>query len=575
MHFLSQVVKNQMKKLWVHTPYDAEEVAYLHQTLKINPIFCQLLVQRNIKTYEMAERFFRPDLNHLHDPFLMKGMEKAVRRIVKAIIKKEKILVYGDYDVDGTTSVALMYLFLKQYHEHIDFYIPDRSEEGYGVSMQGVEYAAEHNFSLILSLDCGIKAVEQVKAASEKGIDFIVCDHHLPEAALPNAVAVLNPKQKDCPYPYKELSACAVGFKLAQAFALFNDIDFENLKALLDLVVVSLACDLVPLTGENRVLAHWGLERLNNSPRVGLEAIRIILNRAAVYSVQDIVFGIGSMINAAGRLEHAKQAVNLLIEDNKARALEKARQLATKNQKRREIQAHIVEEALALVEGNARFGDEKATVLYKEDWHKGVIGIVASRMMETYYRPTIVLTKSREKVVGSARSVGSFDIHEALNRCKDLLLNFGGHKYAAGLTLEIDKLVEFKQRFEHVVQQSIVKEALKPVQIIDAEITLDAINPKFWKILKQFAPFGPGNMRPVFLSKSLKDTGRSKLIREQHIQLIVHRETLDPMQGIAFNFGKYFGKVATRRPFQACYVVEENAFRKQSKLRINVKDLRF
>ena len=575
MHFLSQVVKNQMKKLWVHTPYDAEEVAYLHQTLKINPIFCQLLVQRNIKTYEMAERFFRPDLNHLHDPFLMKGMEKAVRRIVKAIIKKEKILVYGDYDVDGTTSVALMYLFLKQYHEHIDFYIPDRSEEGYGVSMQGVEYAAEHSFSLILSLDCGIKAVEQVKAASEKGIDFIICDHHLPEAALPNAVAVLNPKQKDCPYPYKELSACAVGFKLAQAFALFNDIDFENLKALLDLVVVSLACDLVPLTGENRVLAHWGLERLNNSPRVGFEAIRIILNRAAVYSVQDIVFGIGPMINAAGRLEHAKQAVNLLIEDNKARALEKARQLATKNQKRREIQAHIVEEALALVEGNARFGDEKATVLYKEDWHKGVIGIVASRMMETYYRPTIVLTKSRGKVVGSARSVGGFDIHEALNRCGDLLLNFGGHKYAAGLTLEIDKLVEFKQRFEHVVQQSIVKEALKPVQIIDAEITLDAINPKFWKILKQFAPFGPGNMRPVFLSKSLKDTGRSKLIREQHIQLIVHREALDPMQGIAFNFGKYFGKVATRRPFQACYVVEENAFRKQSKLRINVKDLRF
>lgn len=564
-----------MEKRWVFTPYNSEEAEGLYDVLKINPVFCQLLVQRGIRTYEMAERYFRPSLEHLHDPFLMKGMEKAVRRIVKAIIKKEKILVYGDYDVDGTTATALMYTFLKKYHDLINFYIPDRYKEGYGISMDGVEYAAENDYTLVIALDCGIKAVRQVEAAKEKGVDFIICDHHLPDEELPDAVAILNPKQKGCLYPYKELSGCAVGFKLVQGFALFNDIDLSEVEPLLDLVVVSLTCDFVPLTGENRILAYHGLEYLNKSPRMGLEAARTILNRGELYNVRDIVFGIGPMINAAGRLEHAKYAVDLLLETNKTKAFEKAQQLADKNQERRDIEAAIVKEALALVGEDVTFGDKKTTVLYKEDWHKGVVGIVASRMVDEYHRPTVVLTESGGKVVGSARSVGDFDIHHALDQCKDLFVNFGGHKHAAGLTLELDKLEEFKQRFENVVQQSISKENLRPTQRIDAEVALKDIDHKFWKILKQFAPFGPDNMRPVFFSKFMKDTGYSKLIKDLHIKLVVRQDGSDPIEGIAFNFGDYFDDVSARKPFHACYVVEENVFRGRSKIQINIKDMKF
>lgn len=564
-----------MKKRWKFTEYNPEEAEELHNSLRVHPIFCQLLVQRGIKTFDQAERFFRPNLAHLHDPFLMKGMETAVRRIEQALIKKEKVLIYGDYDVDGTTAVSTVMTFFSKYHNAIDYYIPDRYKEGYGISMQGMEYAIQNRYGLIIALDCGIKGHEPIAFAKSKGIDCIVCDHHLPDATLPDAVAILNPKQEDCDYPYKELSGCAIGFKLIEAFAQYNDIPFEEVTDLLDLVAVSLACDFVPLTGENRTMAYFGLQKLNENPRMGLKVAKQLLERQPQYNIRDIVFGIGPLINAAGRIEHAKEAANLLLATEEQVAYNYAKNLMLKNQERRDIEKQIVKEAHVLVDDDVSFGDKKTTVLYRPHWHKGVVGIVASRMVDSFFKPTVILTQSDGKLVGSVRSAGGFDIHEALEQCDDLLLNWGGHKYAAGLTLEEKNLEAFKNRFDNVVATSLAPQQHKPTQRIDAEVELKAVDQKFWNILKQFAPFGPENMRPVFFSKFLKDTGYSKLIKDQHIKLVVRQGDSKPIEGIAFGYADYFEDLVARKPFHLCYVLEENVYMGKSKLQVNVKDIRF
>lgn len=565
-----------MQKRWEFTEYDVAEAMELHQQLNVNPIFCQLLVQRGIRTYDEAKKYFRPQLSHLHDPFLMKNMETAVHRIVEAIIKKEKILIYGDYDVDGTTSVALMYTFLSDFHELLDFYIPDRYKEGYGISIKGVEYAAKNNCSLVVALDCGIKAFEAIDFANDKGIDFIICDHHLPEEKLPEAYAILNPKQKDCSYPYKELSGCGIGFKLAEAFAQLYNLSFEEkIIPLLDLVAVSVACDFVPMTGENRVLAHFGLQQLNQQPRLGLHRLSEMLHKADNYTVRDIVFGIGPHINAAGRIEHANTAVQLLVSTEDAMATELSQDLISKNQKRRNIEHQIVLEAKEMVEHDVAFGEKKALVLFKEDWHKGVVGIVASKMVDEYHKPSIILTESNGRIVGSARSVLGFDIHAAIAQCEDLLVNFGGHKYAAGLTIKPANLEAFTQRFQMIVSQSISSTHEYPIQRIDAELNIDLINDKFWNLLNQFAPFGPLNMRPVFSSKQVKDTGYSKLIKDRHIKLVIQQKDSAPIEGIAFGQGQHMTNLLAHKPFEVCYVIEENNFKGRSKLQLNVKDIRF
>lgn len=564
-----------MKKRWKFTEYNPDEAEELHNNLRVHPIFCQLLVQRGIKTFDQAERFFRPKLAHLHDPFLMKDMETAVRRIEQALIKKERILIYGDYDVDGTTAVSTMVTFFAKYHKAIDYYIPDRYKEGYGVSMQGIEYAIQNRYNLIIALDCGIKGHEPIAFAKSKGIDFIVCDHHIPDETLPEAVAILNPKQEDCDYPYKELSGCAIGFKLIEAFAQYNNIPFEEVTDLLDLVAVSLACDFVPLTGENRTLAYFGLQKLNENPRMGLKMAKQLLERQPNYNIRDIVFGIGPLINAAGRIEHAKEAANLLLATDEQVAYNYAKNLMLKNQERRDIEKQIVKEAHVLVDDDVSFGDKKTTVLYRPHWHKGVVGIVAARMVDSFFKPTVILTQSEGKLVGSVRSAGGFDIHEALEQCDDLLVNWGGHKYAAGLTLEEKNLEAFKKRFDNVVATSLAPQQNKPTQRIDAEVELKAVDKKFWNILKQFAPFGPENMRPVFFSKFLKDTGYSKRIKTEHIKLVVRQGDSKPIEGIAFGYGEYFEDLVARKPFHLCYVLEENVYMGKSKLQVNVKDIRF
>lgn len=576
---------------------DKQNVRNLSDALGIDEILASLLVQRGITTFDEAKDFFRPSLSHLHDPFLMKDMDKAVDRLQLAMQNGEKILIYGDYDVDGTTAVALIYTYLKNLinKKKIEFYIPDRYEEGYGISYKGIDYAAENGFGLVIVLDCGIKAVEKIEYANEKGVDFIICDHHRPGDEIPNAVAVLDSKRVDCQYPYKELSGCGVGFKLVTALSMRLGRPIEEVYALMDFVAVSIAADIVPITGENRVLAYFGLKLLNRRPRPGIEAVlrhanirrrdenpdsdvesQNVLEREM--TISDLVFLIGPRINAAGRLEKASDSVRLLIATNYEHAEKLASSINDLNAKRREFDNAITEEALAMIEADEKMRLAKSTVIFNENWHKGVIGIVASRLTDSYYRPTIVLTRSGNLITGSARSIKNFDIYDAIDDCSDLLEHFGGHKYAAGLSLKPENLPAFAERFEKYVSEHLENEELVPELNVDIRLNFSDITPKFVRILKQFAPFGPGNLSPVFLSDNVVDTGYSRAVgNHKHLKLTVMQKDNpdDTFAGIAFQKGDLFDRIHEKEPFSMCYYVEENFWLGKTTLQLNVKDIKF
>ena len=568
---------------------DPEKSRELSQGLGIDPVLGGLLVQRGINTIGEANSFFNPSLGNLHDPFLMKDMDKAIRRISGAIANQEKILVYGDYDVDGTSAVSLVYTFLQNFHSRLDYYIPDRYDEGYGISFKGIDYAAATNVRLIIALDCGIKAVEKVAYASEKGIDFIICDHHRPGAALPSAAAVLDPKRSDCPYPYKELSGCGIGFKLIQAYSQVNGLPFSNLTQYLDLVAISIASDIVDITGENRILAYYGLRLINTRPRPGLEAL---LRYSAMMknddgqggcvfvrelTITDLVFMIGPRINAAGRIESGKNSVRLLITKDPEEAKRVAVQINAHNNERKTLDTLATQQALAMIAADETLKAAKSTVIYHPDWHKGVIGIVASRLTETYYRPTIVLTLSNGLITGSARSVRDFDIYDVVDACSDLLEHFGGHKFAAGLSLKPENLEPFKRRFESAVRERLQGAELIPVLEVDAELPLHVINSRFFTVLKQFAPFGPGNMSPIFMTKGVIDAGGSRVVGKNHLKLsVVHPDIPGgPFSAIAFQQGERYEMIGKQVPFNICYHIEENEWNGSVTLQLNVKDIRF
>ncbi len=554
---------------------DVDKLVY---ELNISYVLANLLVQRGINTYDHAKDFFRPNLENLHDPFLMNDMEAAVDRLNKAITENEKILIYGDYDVDGTTSVALTYSFLRKYHNNIDYYIPDRYSEGYGVSYKGIDYASDHKVSLIIALDCGIKAVDKINYAIRKGIDFIICDHHKPGDKLPAAVAVLNPKRLDSTYPFSELSGCGVGFKLLQAFSLRNNIPFEELLNYIDLLAVSIASDIVSITGENRIFTYYGLKKLEENPCTGLKAIKCVAGiDDKPITVEDIVFRIGPRINAAGRMESGKQAVDLLISVNPDEAFVLCDKINTHNQTRRNIDKNITEEAIKEIKSfNKKY--KYSTVLYNPAWHKGVVGIVASRLIETYYRPTIVLTESNGFATGSARSVDGFDLYEAINECSSLLESFGGHMYAAGLTLKKDNVQKLRDRFEEIVHERIAPDQLVPQIEIDGELNFADITPKFYRILKQFEPFGPGNMNPVFFAENVADNGQGRRVGAdgEHLKLnlIQEENPFDDMPAIAFGQGNKFEKISGGNTFDIAYSITENHFRGETKLQLNIKDIK-
>lgn len=573
-----QVAPAQAKR-WTYRETDEAAVTALQKELNIHPVLCRLMVQRGIRSLEEAKLYFRPSLDDLHDPFLMKDMNEAVERIELAIAKGQKILIYGDYDVDGTTSVALMYTFLRDFYERLEFYIPDRYAEGYGVSKQGVDYAINNGFKLIIALDCGIKSIDKVAYAREHGVDFIICDHHLVGEEIPPAAAVLDPKRPDCPYPYKELSGCGIGFKLAQAFAKRNNIPDEIVFALLDLVVISIASDIVPITGENRVLAYFGLDQINTQEK--RKGISSLLKQAGVnkeLNITDLVFIIGPRINAAGRMGHANAAVELLISDTDDHSDLGAEELQNRNANRKETDKEMTNEALQIMRDDPLLDKRTTTVVMQEHWHKGVVGIVASRLTEHYYRPTVVFTLSNGKITGSARSVRDFDVHEALTKCSDLLEQFGGHKYAAGLTLLPENYEAFRDRFEEVVSSTIQPEMLIPEVTIDAELELKDINHKFYNILKQFAPFGPENMRPVFVSKDVYDYGGTRVVKELHLKLHLTQDGINQAKGIGFNMG-YFGeqvisKGSLKRKFDICYCLEPNEWQGNVNIEMSAKDIR-
>lgn len=576
-----------MEKRWVLKEQgDSKIVSDLAEALKVSPNIANLLAQREVTSYDEAKAYFRPKLEHLHDPFLMKDMDRAVERIEKATKSEEKILVYGDYDVDGTTAVALVYTFLKDFYPRVDFYVPDRYDEGYGVSYKGIDYAQGQGITLIIALDCGIKAVEKVDYARERGIDFIICDHHRPGATLPNAYAILDAKRDDCSYPYKELSGCGVGFKLIQAYAKKNRIPFDKLKKFLDLVVVSIASDIVPITGENRILAYYGLKYLNENPRPGIQAILNISregrpnNHAAgikrELSVNDLVFIVGPRINAAGRIENARNSVKLLVTQSHEEASELGRQINDLNTERKNLDALATAQALEMILSDDILRAAYSTVVFKESWHKGVIGIVASRLIETYYRPSIVLTFSEGLVTGSARSIKGFDIYDAVDACGDLLEHFGGHTYAAGLSLKPENLDEFRRRFEEYVKKNIDPVTLIPEIEVDVKMELRDINWKFFRVLKQFAPFGPGNMSPVFQTDNLIDTGYARIVGNNHLKLSVVQLDVSgyPISSIAFQQGDKLDYIKSGKPFNICYHIEENEWNGQKSLQLNIKDIK-
>ncbi len=576
---------------------EQQKVKELSKAIGVDDKLATLLVQRGITTYNEAKDFFRPSLNQLHDPFLMKDMDKAVDRLVKAMKDGEKILIYGDYDVDGTTAVALIYTYLKNLinKKKIEFYIPDRYEEGYGISYKGIDYAADNGFGLVIVLDCGIKAVEKINYANERGVDFIICDHHRPGDEIPQAVAVLDSKRNDCGYPYKELSGCGVGFKLITGLSMRLGRPIEEVYELLDYVAVSIAADIVPITGENRILAFFGLKLLNKKPRPGIEAVlgHANIHRKEEYSssemekqnvlereltISDLVFLIGPRINAAGRLEKASDSVRLLIATNQNHAEKLAASINDLNVKRREFDNAITEEALSMIDADEKMRNAKSTVIFNENWHKGVIGIVASRLTDSYYRPTIVLTRSGNLITGSARSIKNFDIYDAIDNCSDLLEHFGGHKYAAGLSLKPENLEKFSERFEQYVSEHLDEDELIPELNVDIKMDFSNITPKFVRILKQFAPFGPGNLSPVFLTENEIDSGYSRAVgNKKHLKLTVTQRdnTENVFAGIAFQKGDLFERIHSKEPFSMCYYIEENFWQGRTTLQLNVKDIKF
>lgn len=571
---------------------DNEVVVRLASEVNISKPLAGLLNQRGVETYDEAKRFFRPHLDHLHDPFLMKDMDKAVNRILKAVSLGEKIVVYGDYDVDGTTAVSLVYSFLKQFHRKLEFYIPDRYEEGYGISYKGIDHAIQSGVKLMITLDCGIKAVEKVEYAKKNGLDIIIGDHHRPGDKVPDAIAVLDAKQEDCTYPFKELSGCGVGFKLIQALGIKMGIKKEKAYAYLDLVAVSIAADIVSLTGENRVLAYFGLKKINRKPSIGIYALfrsaglkenedpksKVLFEREI--NINDLVFMLGPRINAAGRIESATDSVRLLISNNFEYAEKLGKQIDELNLTRRGLDSNITQEANDMIDGNIAANNKKTTVVYKESWHKGVIGIVASRLVETFYRPTIVFTKADGLITGSARSIKNFDIYDAIDHCSDILEHFGGHTYAAGLALKPEKLNKFIAKFEKYASERITEEMLVPEIEIDQELFISDINFKFYRIVKQFAPFGPGNMSPIFLTSNVIDTGYAKLVGkngQNHLKFsVVHPDrTGNPVPAIAFNQGNHYEKMKAGLPFSICYHIDENTWLGNTSLQLRVKDIKF
>ena len=569
-----------MNYKWNYRPPTQEQreaAKALAKEIGISPILCKLLLERGITSAAEAKRFFRPQLSELHDPFLMKDMSRAVERLNKAMGKKERILVYGDYDVDGTTAVALVYKFLQQFYSNIDYYIPDRYNEGYGVSKKGIDYAYETGVKLIIVLDCGIKAVEEISYAKEKGIDFIICDHHVPDETLPPAVAILNAKREDSTYPYKHLSGCGVGFKFMQAFALNNGIEFHQLTPLLDLVAVSIESDLVPIMGENRVLAYHGLRQLNSNPSVGLKAIIDVCGLSdKEITISDIVFKIGPRINASGRIQNGKEAVDLLIEKDFQTALEKSNRINRYNETRKDLDKSMTEEANRIVDNLSDLSERRSIVIYNEAWHKGVIGIVASRLTEIYYRPAVVLTRTENLATGSARSVSGFDVYKAIEHCRDLLENFGGHTYAAGLSMKIENVPEFTRRFEEYVTSHILPEQTSATIDIDAQLDFRDITPKFFFDLKKFNPFGPDNHKPIFITQNVYDYGTSKVVGrdQEHIKLeLVDNKSNNVMNGIAFGQSSQVRYIKTKQSFNICYTIEENTH-KRGEIQLQIEDIK-
>jgi single-stranded-DNA-specific exonuclease len=570
--YLRKPQKSMLQKRWTIKHADAAKAALLQEALKIHPAFCRMLVMRGVETFEQARAFFRPELNHLHDPFLMKDMDKAVDRIHKAVTANERILIYGDYDVDGTTSVSLMVLFFQDFYPNIDFYIPNRYKEGYGISTQGIDYAEANGCSLIIALDCGIKSIDKVDYALAKKIDFIICDHHLPGEELPKASAVLDPKRSDCTYPFKELSGCGVGFKLIQALALHYNLPEEKYLDVIDLVAVSTASDIVSLSGENRVLTYFGIEKLNKNPSHGLKHLIRLTGLERKLDVSDVVFYIGPRINAAGRMDDAKQAVRLMIADESPHHADQAGELQNLNKDRQEADRDITAHALEILNTNENNESLKSTVVFNTGWHKGVIGIVASRLTEHFYRPTVVLTEHEGKVTGSARSVKGFDLYEALYACREQLIQFGGHKFAAGLTMLPEKVDDFRNHFERVVSASITPEQLIPEIEIDAEIKFSDITPLFYKLINEFAPFGPDNMKPVFVAKHVKETGWSKLLKDRHIKFSLKQNGVT-LSGIGFDMAHKM-ELLKENELDVVFQIEQNEWQGNTSLQLMVKDIR-
>ncbi len=567
-----------MYKKWIYQDEgNPETINLLMSELGVDRVLASLLVQRGIKTFEEARSFFRPSLDMLHDPFRMADMDKAVERIERAISNGEHILIYGDYDVDGTTAVSLVYSFLRKRYPNVGYYIPDRYDEGYGISYKGIEYAFSNGFTLVIALDCGIKAIEKVNFAKQRKIDFIICDHHLPEDTIPSAVAVLDPKRPDCNYPFKELSGCGVGFKLIQGYCQKNGISFDEIYIYLDLVAVSIASDIVPVIDENRVLTHFGLKKLNENPSRGLKTIiKFAGIEKNLLAIDDIVFRIGPRINAAGRMEQGKSAVDLLCAEDEATAYEMASIVNSCNNDRKNVDRNITHEALRQIASDPKMQNRKTTVLFNPSWHKGVVGIVASRLIETYYRPTVILTESNGFATGSARSVPGFDLYQAVESCADLLENFGGHMYAAGLTMKPENVPTFIERFEDIVSRQIDPELLIPSITIDAQIDFADINDKFFRILQQFQPFGPGNMAPVFASHNIFDTGESRLVGpdKEHIKISLYQERISkPLDGIAFQMAEHYSFIRKGNPFSVCYSIGENTFRGTTSIQLRIRDI--
>lgn len=567
-----------MTKIWKLKEAEEPVIDDIIQALKIHPAICRLLAIRGIKNFESARFFFRPSLEYLHDPFLMKGMSIAVARIESALQKKEKIMVYGDYDVDGTTAVAVVYSFLRKNNPDADllFYVPHRYREGYGVSQAGMDFAIEQNVGLIITLDCGIKSMDKIAYAAAAGIDVIVCDHHTPdETQLPNAIAILNPKQEDCPYPFKELSGCGIGYKLICALAQTRELPHEATEQYLDLVATSIAADIVPMDGENRILANFGIIRANTKPSLALKTIKDIAGVTRDFTISDLVFVIAPRINAAGRMDDARKAIELFIEEDPEKSKALAELLCSDNFDRKEVDKSMTDEALGILQNDESISCNRSTVLFRPHWHKGVVGIVASRLIDYYYRPTIVLTESNGKVTGSARSVMGFNIYEAIHKCGELLENYGGHYFAAGMTMNPENLEAFQTKFEQIVCDTIEDASLKPVIDIDAELRLKDINDAFYKIIRQFEPFGPTNLRPVFISRNVTNyKGFSRVVKDMHIRFVIEQDRGATISGIGFGMVDKYEVIASGKPFDIIYTLDENDWNGNKSIQMKVIDIR-